>query len=99
MAGGSTAAALRQIGALFGAGAGAGMTDGELLERFLARRDEGAEVAFAALVARHGPMVLGVCRRALTNPEAADDAFQATFLTSVRTALSAGVINSLARWF
>jgi hypothetical protein len=75
MAGGSTAAALRQIGALFGSGPVAGMTDGELLERFLGRRDEGSEAAFAALVARHGPMVLGVCRRALADPGEAEDAF------------------------
>src|SRR4051812_25894703 len=98
MASGSTAAALRQIGALFGSGSVAGMTDGELLERFLGRRDEGSEVAFAALVARHGPMVLGVCRRALADPEDADDAFQATFLILVRKARSVRVEDSLGRW-
>jgi polysaccharide export outer membrane protein len=60
-----------------------GVTDAQLLERFLARREE---VAFEELVRRHGPMVLGVCRRVLAEPHAAADAFQATFLVLVRRA-------------
>jgi RNA polymerase sigma factor (sigma-70 family) len=95
----STSAVLRQIRTLFGAGAAGGMGDGELLERFRsAGGGPDAEAAFAVLVARHGPMVLGVCHRALRDPNDAADAFQATFLVLVRKAGSVRVDDSLGRW-
>ena len=57
---------VRQLGSLFEGGSVAGLSDRQLLERFIAgRRDPAGEAAFAALVARHGPMVLGVCRQLL----------------------------------
>ena len=96
---GDSSAVLRHVRALFGAGAAGGMSDGQLLERF--RKQGGgpdAEAAFAVLVARHGPMVFGVCRRALRDPNDAADAFQATFLVLVRKAGSVRGDDSLGRW-
>ncbi len=58
-------------------------SDEQLLEDFLARR---SDEAFAALIGRHGPMVLGVCRRILHDAHAAEDVFQATFLVLARRA-------------
>jgi RNA polymerase sigma factor (sigma-70 family) len=71
------------------------LTDGQLLEGFATRHEE---AAFTALVQRHGPMVLGVCRRVLRNPHDAEDAFQATFLILVRKAGSIGRRESLSYW-
>jgi RNA polymerase sigma factor (sigma-70 family) len=71
------------------------LTDADLLGRFARGRDE---AAFAALLQRHGPLVLGVCRRALNDPNDADDAFQATFLVLARKAGSVGQPDRLASW-
>ena len=76
-------AALRQINRLFADGVVAGLSDAQLLERFVGRRDA---AAFEAIVARHGPMVLSVCRGILRDPNDAEDAFQATFLVLVKKA-------------
>ena len=93
-----TGVILRQVQALLGAGTFSGLSDRQLLERFLERRDEVAELAFAVLVERHGPMVLGVCRRIVGDPHDAEDAFQATFLVLARRARSIRVEGSLGRW-
>src|SRR5260370_4458100 len=74
---------------------GAGLTDGQLLTLFIERRDEGA---FEALVRRHGPMVVGVCRRVLRNEHDAEDAFQASFLVLVRKAASVRPRERCANW-
>ncbi len=97
---GHGSAVLRQLQTLFNAGAVGAASDGQLLERFSRRENNNgeAEAAFAVLVARHGPMVLGVCRRSLRNPEDVADAFQATFLVLVRKAGSVRVRDSLGRW-
>src|SRR5262249_22161254 len=70
-------------------------TDRQLLDAFAARRDE---TAFTALVARHGPMVLRVCRRVLQHEHDAGDAFQATFLVLARTSASIRKREALAGW-
>ena len=62
---------------------GGDQTDGELLSRFVVTRDE---ASFAALVRRHGPMVLSVCRRMLRHDQDAEDCFQATFMVLARKA-------------
>jgi RNA polymerase sigma factor (sigma-70 family) len=88
-------AALRQIDRLFADGAVTGLSDSQLLERFVGRGDT---TSFEALVARHGPMVLSVCRGILRDPNDAEDAFQATFLILVKKAGSIGGRVVLGGW-
>jgi RNA polymerase sigma factor (sigma-70 family) len=80
---------------LFAEGSLTGLSDGQLLERYLTRHDE---LAFETLVERHAAMVLTVCRRSLADASNLDDAFQATFLVLARR--SRGVRNqkALASW-
>ena len=86
---------IRYIRKLAGAGQGGESTDGQLLGRFVKDRDESA---FAAIVERHGPMVLSVCRRLLHGANDVDDVFQAVFLVLVRKAGSIGKPELLANW-
>jgi DNA-directed RNA polymerase specialized sigma24 family protein len=88
----------RQIHALFATGTFSGLSDRQLLELFLAGDEPVAEMAFAVLVERHGPMVLGVCRRILVDFHLAEDAFQATFLVLAKRAHSVRVEGSLGKW-
>ena len=83
---------------LFGVGTCAGLSDGQLLERFMAGRDEAGELAFEAVVARHGPMVMRVCRNVLDDPQDVHDAFQAVFLVLARRANAIRDRHSIGSW-
>jgi HlyD family secretion protein len=95
---GKNGAVVRQLRALFDMGTIRELTDGQLLERFATGGGEAAELAFAALVERHGPMVLRVCRGVLADAHDSQDAFQATFLVLVRKARGLWVRDSLGPW-
>src|SRR5271166_385784 len=88
----------RRINTLFNLGVIRDLTDRQLLERFSTGQGEAAELAFAALVERHGPMVLRVCRARLADPHEAMDAFQATFLVLVEKSRGLWVRDSLGPW-
>src|SRR5271168_1131591 len=94
----ASGAVVRQIESLFEGGSVAGLTDRQLLERFNARRDPVGEAAFAALVTRHGPMVLDICRQVVGDLHLAEDAFQAVFLVLARKARSIGNPDLLSNW-
>ena len=94
MAGENHGAVLRGIERIFNQGSLTGLTEGQLLRRFAA----GDEGAFEALVTRHGPMVLGVCRRLLYDARDVEDAFQATFLVLLRKAGALREAEPLGPW-
>ena len=79
-----SAGIVRQIERLWQLGSVSGMTDAELVARFGARHQVDAELAFEALMQRHGSMVFRVCWDVLHDEHAAEDAFQATFLVLAR---------------
>jgi RNA polymerase sigma factor (sigma-70 family) len=90
---------LRQLQTVLSSGALGNLSDGALLERFLAGRgDTDSAAAFAGLVERHGPMVLGVCRDVLRDVHDAEDASQATFLILAKRGGSIRRADSLASW-
>src|SRR5712664_413498 len=86
---------LRHIRTLAGSRVLAEASDGQLLERFARCREE---AAFALLLRRHGPMVLGVCRRVLRQVEDAEDVFQATFLLLAQKVGSIRKRESVGSW-
>src|SRR5437016_3489287 len=95
MAAGHLDAVLRHIRKLVRAPERESVTDRQLLERFVCGREESA---FAAVVERHGPMVMGVCRRVLRHAQDAEDAFQATFLVLTRKAGALRWRESVGGW-
>ena len=95
MVNGRTSGLIRQIVRVFHEGTLAGLSDGEILGRFVDDRDE---AAFEALLVRHGPMVLNVCRQILRHPDDAEDAFQATFLALACKAGTLRIGGSLGPW-
>jgi RNA polymerase sigma factor (sigma-70 family) len=88
----------KHLSSLFRDGTLAGVPDAQLLDRFVAGRDEPGEAAFRALVERHGPMVLRVCQNVLGDRHDAEDAFQVTFLVLARKAGSIRKQHSLGSW-
>jgi RNA polymerase sigma factor (sigma-70 family) len=98
MATGQSRPLAQQLDRLWNSGTVSGLSDAELLRRYNGSKDQAAEQAFEALLDRHGPMVMGVCRHILRQAQDADDAFQATFLVLVRKSSSIRVDTSLAPW-
>ena len=94
----SSGGGLKQLRRLFNLGAVGTMTDAQLLEWFISRRDEAAEAAFEELIIWHGPMVFDVCRRVLDDVHDAEDGFQATFLVLADRATSIVRRGSVASW-
>src|SRR5438876_11853768 len=95
MAAATLASVLQHIRTIANAKSYEEISDCVLLERFIAQREE---AAFVALLKRHGPMVLQVCRRVQGNEHDAEDIFQATFLVLARKAGSIRKLESVASW-
>jgi RNA polymerase sigma factor (sigma-70 family) len=98
MAGVTSTSVIRHIESLFDGRSVAGLTDRQLLERFTAGPSAGGEEAFAAVLQRHGPMVLGLCRQFLLDEHHAEDAFQAVFLVLAHKAASIREPELLGNW-
>jgi RNA polymerase sigma factor (sigma-70 family) len=98
MPGGTSAVVLKNLHTLFQVGTAGGLTDGQLIERFLSQRDDVGEAAFRALVERHAPMVLRVCRDVVHDWHEAEDAAQATFIVLASKAGSIHKRESVASW-
>jgi RNA polymerase sigma factor (sigma-70 family) len=98
MATGERSGVYRQVQTVFSLGAVRDRTDAQLLKAYATGSGEPAELAFAALVERHGPMVLRTCRGILRDQHLAEDAFQATFLVLVQKSRSLWVQSSLGPW-
>jgi RNA polymerase sigma factor (sigma-70 family) len=98
MAGRPSVAVLRDIQTLFDSGTASGLSDRQLVERFSSRREGSSDAAFEALVVRHGPTVLRVCRNLLRDETDVEDAFQATFLVLVRKRDSIRKLESVGGW-
>ena len=86
---------LRHIQNLIESTSTSGLTDAQLLQRYVTQRDEGA---FAALLRRHGRLVWSVCRRFLHHEQDAEDAFQATFLVLAGRAGCIHKSEAIASW-
>jgi RNA polymerase sigma factor (sigma-70 family) len=95
MASARTDSVVRQLGRAVFRPEDSGPTDGQLLAAFIDCQDE---EAFAALVRRHGPMVLGVCRRVICHSHDAEDAFQAAFLVLARRAAAVRPRERVGPW-
>jgi RNA polymerase sigma factor (sigma-70 family) len=95
MASAGSGTAFRHLRDLFDTGTTTGLVDGQLLARYSSSRDE---VAFEALVARHGPMVLATCRAVLSSEHDVEDAFQTTFLILAKKARSLRGGDALGGW-
>jgi RNA polymerase sigma factor (sigma-70 family) len=95
MANGQLPGIIDQLRRLVGRQSGCALTDAQLLEAFVSRRDE---AAFEVLVWRHGAMVLRLCQRILRDAHEAEDAFQATFLVFARKAGAIGKRESVSSW-